>query len=284
MRVRVPVHRLVSYALPLFLNKVGRSLFGRVGLFVVQAVSTGPGAAGYYGAAQELNRPFGLFATSFAPPFLATLALTLRRGETDTALPIVAQSMRLVLCMLPFAAAAAGSAEAIVGLIYGREFLPTSSIFTLLAIAGVGSVLTTVNSAALIALGHPSLPLALTGPLTPLALGAHLALVPRFGPPGAAAATMAVSWFGAGATAFALHRNCEVQLPRATLLKIAILSFLSYALSRLVPSAGVWIIPELAVVAIGIVACLFAVGELGETEIAFARSLLAPGRAGGLGN
>ncbi|MGD2147823.1 MAG: oligosaccharide flippase family protein [Anaerolineae bacterium] len=284
VRVRIPVRRLTRYAMPLFLNKMGRNLFGRVGLFVVQAVSDVPGAAGYYGAAQELNRPFGLFAASLAPPFLATLALALRRGETDTARPIVTQSMRLVLCLLPLAAAAAGSAESIVGLVYGREFLPTSSIFALLAIAGAGNVLTTVNAEALIALGRPTLPFAITGPLMPLALGAHLILVPRFGPDGAAAATLALSWFGAGATAFALHRKCEVQLPWASLPRIGIVSLASYALSRLLPSAGGWTILELGGLAIGVAACLFAVGELGETEIAFARSLVAPGRAAGQGN
>lgn len=186
-RTAFPVRRLVGYALPLFFRALGMRLFIQLDLLVVKALGGTAAAVGYYGAAQNLTIvPLGMFAASFAPLLLATLTRLLLQGQAEAARIMIGQAMRLVLCLLPFAGLAAGAAPEIVSLVCGSRFSPAAPLLALLIFAALAITLIAVAAAALTAAGRPGWTLALTGPL---ALLAHLVLVPRFGPAGAAAAT-----------------------------------------------------------------------------------------------
>ncbi|MGD2148153.1 MAG: hypothetical protein PVH41_15790, partial [Anaerolineae bacterium] len=64
------IRGVAAYGWALFLYTIGRHLLVRVDLMMVKALA-GASAAGYYGAAQDLTRPLGLFVASFTPPWLA---------------------------------------------------------------------------------------------------------------------------------------------------------------------------------------------------------------------
>jgi O-antigen/teichoic acid export membrane protein len=273
-RAAIPVRRIASYSLPLFLSVIGMRLLTRLDLLVVKALSGTPAAAGYYSAAQSLTVPFGLFVASFSAPLLATLTRALQHGQTDPAHSIIRQAMRLVLCFLPFAGAAAGSAPEIISLVYGRAFLPTAPLLALLLFGAVANVMTSVTTGVLTAAGRPGWTFALIGPLLPLALGAHLALVPRFGPIGAAAVTTVLAWLGASAAMLVIRRQYGVYPAPATLLRIAVTTLAAYALSSIWHTSGAWVILELLGIAAITLVCLFLVGELTGQDLAFGRSLL----------
>jgi O-antigen/teichoic acid export membrane protein len=269
-----PIRRLAGYALPLFFYTVGMRLFSRLDLLVVKALGGTLAAAGYYGAAQNLTIvPLGLFAASFSPPLLATLTRVLREGKGESARTIIGQAMRLVLCLLPFAGLATGAAPEIVGLIYGSQFLPAGSLLPLLIFAALGLAMISVTTAILIAAGRPGWTFALTGPLVPLALGAHLVLVPRFGPVGAATATTALAWLGAGLMTLAVYQQCGVTPAPGTLLRTTLTTLIAYTLASAWHTSGAWVILELSGMTAVILICLFLLGELTGQDLAFARSL-----------
>ncbi|MDH4135888.1 MAG: oligosaccharide flippase family protein [Anaerolineae bacterium] len=273
-RSALPIRHLGGYALPLFFCAVGMHLFNRLDLLVVKALSGAPEAAGFYGAAQNLTIVPGLFAASFSPPLLATMTQLLGQGQDKTARAMARQAMRLVLCLLPFAGVAAGAASEIVGLIYGRPFLPTGPLVALLIFSALALTMISVTTTILTAAGRPGLTFALTGPLVPLALGAHLLLVPRFGPPGAAAATTALAWLGAGTTTLAVYRQCAITPAPATILRTTLTALIAYFLSSAWHTSGAWLVVKLAGITAVILTCLFLLGELTGQDLAFARSLL----------
>jgi len=269
-----PFRRLVGYALPLFFYTMGMRLFSRLDLLVVKALGGTLAAAGYYGAAQNLTIvPLGLFAASFSPPLLATLTRLLRQGRDETAQAMAGQAMRLVLCLLPLAGLAAGAAPEIVNLVYGSPFSPAAPLSALLIFAALAITLIGVTTAILTAAGRPGWTFALTGPLVPLALGAHLVLVPRFGLVGAAAATTALAWLGAGLTTLAVYRQCGVIPAPATILRTTLTTLIAYVLSSAWHTSGARVILELSGMTAVIVTCLFLLGELTGQDLAFARSL-----------
>jgi O-antigen/teichoic acid export membrane protein len=269
-----PTRRLGGYALPLFFYTMGMRLFSQLDLLVVKALGGTLAAAGYYGAAQNLTIvPLGLFAASFSPPLLAMLTRLLRQGQGEVARTMIGQAMRLVLCLLPFAGLAAGAAPEIVNLVYGSPFSPAAPLSALLIFAALAITLISVTTAILTAAARPGWTFALTGPLVPLALGAHLVLVPRFGPVGAAAATTALAWLGAGLTTLAVYRQCGVIPAPATILRTTLTTLIAYVLSSAWHTSGAWVILELSGMTAVIVTCLFLLGELTGRDLAFARSL-----------
>jgi len=273
-RAAFPIRPLAGYALPLFLYAIGRDLFGRVDLMVVKALGGTPAAAGFYSAAQNLTVPFGLFTASFSSPLLATLSRMLQHGQIDPAHSIIRQAARLVLCFLPFAGVAAGATPEIIALVFGRAFSPAAPLLALLVFGSIANVMISVTTGVLTAAGRPGWTFALTGPLAPLALLAHLALVPRFGPIGAAAATTALAWLGAGLTTLAVYRQCGVYPAPATILRTTLTTLIAYALSSAWHTSGAWLIVKLLGLTAVILVFLFLLGELTEQDLAFARSLL----------
>jgi O-antigen/teichoic acid export membrane protein len=274
-RPAFPLRRLASYALPLFFYSVGIRMFRQIDLLVVKALAGAPEAAGYYGAAQNLTiLPLTMFALSLTPLLLATLPRLLRTRRDGAARNLAAQAMRLVWCLLPLAALVAGSAPEIVDLVYGSPFLPAAPVVALLVFAGVATALISVIAAVLTAAGRPGWTFALTGPLLPLALGAHLLLVPRFGSLGAAVGTTVLAWLDVGAMAWAVYWHCGASLAPATIIRTGLITLLAYALSSAWHTRDGWVILELLGLAAVVLLGLFLLGELTRQDLAFARSLL----------
>jgi O-antigen/teichoic acid export membrane protein len=273
-RPAFPLRRLAGYALPLFFYTIGMRLFRHLDLLVVKALAGTPAAAGHYGAAQNLTIvPLSMLAGSLAPLLLATMTRLLRQEQDKAAQAMAGQAMRLVLCLLPFAGLVAGSAPEIVSLFYGSAFLPAAPVVSLLIFAALAITLISIGTTALTAASRPGWTFALTGPLVPLALGAHMVLVPRFGPAGAAAATTALAWLGAGATTLAVHLRCHVSPSPTTAFRTALTAVIAYALSWAWHTSGAWVILELTAMAVIVSLWLFLLGELTGQDLAFARSL-----------
>ena len=109
-------------------------------------------------------------------------------------------------------------------------------------------------------------------------MGAHLLLVPRFGPVGAAAATTILACLGAGAAMLVMHRHYEVRFALNTFLRIAVAAVIAYILSRIWPVSGLWVLVKLSVMTAVTVSCLFLLGVLTKRDFLFVRSLFRPGR------
>jgi O-antigen/teichoic acid export membrane protein len=269
-----PQRLLWSYSLPLFFRSLGLQLYQRVDLLTVQALA-GTSAAGYYGAAQNLTIvPGGFFASSLSQVLLASLPPLLQRGQVRSARRMMDQSMRLVLCMAPFAGLAAGAASEIVVLLYGASYSSAAVAVALLAFGALGLAMISVTCAILTGSSRPGLTLALTGPLAPLSLVGCVILVPRLGITGAAVVMTALSWLGAGATMLAVHRVCGARLPVATILRVALTTGIVFGLASAWHASGLGIIGKLLALSAVVLICLFLLGELTRGDLAFLWSVL----------
>jgi O-antigen/teichoic acid export membrane protein len=189
------------------------------------------------------------------------------------------QAIRIVFCLLPFAAMAAGAAQEVVVAIYGAPFLPAGLLLSLLIFGALGMTMITVTLSTLVAAGLPRLTFVLTGPLVVLAIGAHIIVVPRFGPIGAAAVTTGLAWLGASSAVLAVFKVWNVAPPAVTLFRSIIISALAYALAVLWQSPGVLLLLKLPAVGLIIVLAFLFLGEFSATEIAFVRSMVRWPRA-----
>ncbi|MBN1314234.1 MAG: oligosaccharide flippase family protein [Anaerolineales bacterium] len=268
-----PLRPLVNYALPLFLYSLAMSAFGRADLIAVKALAESSDAAGFYGAAQALIVPFGLFAASFSSPLLATLSGMFNRGQNDGFRLIAQQAMRLVLCLLPFGGAVAGAASEIAVLLYGHEFAPTGQLFALLIFASMANVMVVTTVGILTAAGRPNWPFALAGPLSLIFLAVLLAVTPRLGAAGAAATTAGMAWLVAGVLMLAVYRRCHVLPSTATIFRISLTTLITFFLSNNWRVTSFWFVAKLGVLGLVILAGLYLLGELQKRDVAFALSL-----------
>jgi O-antigen/teichoic acid export membrane protein len=274
-RSAFPMGHLAGYALPLLFHGMAMHMFSRIDLLAVKALGESPEAAGFYGAAQNLTIvPVGLLAGSFSPLLLSTLTQVLRNGRNETSRAMIRQATRLVLGLLPFAGLAAGAATEIVDLVYGSQFLPAGPLVAMLMFAALGLMMIRINSATFTAESRPGWPIAVSGPLLLLAVGAYLVLIPRFGAAGAAAAVTVLSWLGAAATMLAVHRRSDVAPPLATIVRTGVTTLVAYGLASIWHTSGASVILELLGITAIIITCLFLLGELTRRDLRFVRSLL----------
>ena len=270
----LPFRRLWDYAMPLFFHSAGQNFLRRLDLLAVKALSGVPQAAGFYGAAQNLSSVMDLLASSLSPLLLAKVTQLSQQGKKELAAAMSKQSMRVVFCLLPFAAIAASTTPEIVVAIYGQSFGPSSAILALLVVGSLGFNMTSLTSSMLIAAGRPGLPLAVTGPFVPIAIGVHLICIPRFGATGAAATTMVLAWLGAIASIFSVCKSCQIRPPVATFGRSILVSGLAYIAANLWPADGLGLLLKLSVIGLLNVLAFWLLGEFSARELALARSMV----------
>ena len=263
-----------TYAWPLFFYTVAMSLFNRIDLLFVKACSPVTEMAGYYGAAKNLTIVPVLFAVSLSPLLLAKLTALLNEGQAGSAVHMTKESVRLVICLLPFAGMSAGAADEVVAAIYGAPFLPAGAFLALLIFAAVGSALISTTVSTLIAAGRPMLAALATCPIVLLASGMHYWVVPRWGAIGAAAVTTFLAWAGATVVMLALYKLWKVPPPVITILRSLVICGGAYYLSSYWSSPGLMLLLKLPVVCLIILLAFWVTGEIRSAELSFFSSLL----------
>jgi O-antigen/teichoic acid export membrane protein len=270
-------HRMWGYVWPLFLYTVGMNLFIILDLLFVKALVGVPQAAGFYGAAKNLAIVPVFLAASFSPILIAKLTELRRQGHRDLARSMNRQSIRLILCLLPFAGMTAGAAPEVITAIYGRPFLPSSPALAILIFGALGITMIAVAVSMLIAAGHFKWPFALVLPLLLLAFVGHILLVPRLGAIGAAWVTTTVACIGACSILGVVGRVCHILPPVSTFFRSIIVCIIAYFLSSLWPTPGLLVAVKLLLIGVAIVILFLLIGELNRSDFTFFRVLLRQG-------
>jgi O-antigen/teichoic acid export membrane protein len=266
---------VLGYALPLFLHGISMRLIARIDLLFVQALSGSAAAAGYYGAAQNLAiTPLGTFATSISSPLLATVARLRQAEHGEAAQKMIGRAMHLLLCLLPFAALAAGASMEIVHLAYGGSFLPTASLFAWLIFGGVALIVLSACGVLFTAAGKPGVMLVLTGPLLPLVMVGHWLFIPRYGPIAAAAVTTIAISMVALVSVLGVCRLWRVRPPLDTALRSSLISAFAYLVAARWHTPGFLLFGKLLAIALAVALALLLLGEFSTEEMALLRSLL----------
>ena len=274
---RVPgaIPGMWGYAVPLFLGAMATQSFSRLDLLMVKGLVNTPGAAGFYGAAQNMAIGPGLLAAAFSPLLLGTLTNLARDGRGRDFQAMVQQVFRLMLGLLPFVGVASAAAPDLAVLVYGPAFVLAGPAAGILFFASAALFIVSITTAILAALEQPYLALILAAPLAPVALAAHFIVVPRFGPTGAASVTAVLSWMAAAAGVLVVARRADVRLPLVNWLRVVVVTVAASALSRAWHTPTVWVLAELPLMAGFVLACLWVTGVITTADVALARSLIS---------
>ncbi|EFK09648.1 polysaccharide biosynthesis protein [delta proteobacterium NaphS2] len=271
---RFSFQRIWGYVWPLFLYTVGINLFGILDLLFVKGLVEAPQAAGFYGAAKNLAIVPVFLAASFSPILIAKLTELNRQNHRELAHSMSRQTIRLILCLLPFAGMTAGAAPEVISAIYGRPFLPSSPALSILIFGTLGMTMISVAVSILIAAGHLRWPFAIVLPLLLSALVGHVLLIPRLGEIGAAWVTTAVACIGACSILGVARKLCHIRLPVSTFLRSIIVCGIAYFLSSFWPAPGFLVVIKLLLIGLTIVVLFLLIGEINRNDFTFLHALL----------
>ena len=247
----------------------------RLDIVLLKALGTPAAAVGHYGAALNLTILMALLSGAMTPPLLATLSGLIASGRPTDARAVTDGALRFTLRLIPFVALACAQAGPIVRLVFGAAYLPAAPLLALLLVAAYAQHLIQTAVAVMAAHNRSTAAAVLTVPLLPVAIAAHLFLIPRFGPMGAAATTTAMMAAGAVLCLAGARRCCSWPLLGRTLVRslpvAAGVAFLSLSL----PTAGAALVAELAGLSALCLLGLWWLGELSAADLAAVRRLLA---------
>jgi O-antigen/teichoic acid export membrane protein len=271
-RSTLPMQKLWSYAVPLFLLAISLRLYEKLDLLMLKLLGGTAADAGFYGTAQSLSLMPSLFTLAFVPLLLSTLTRTLYAGELETAQRLSRDGMRLVLLMLPFAALAAGASVEIIQLLFSPTFLPAAPLFSILIFAAVAMAMIAVTTCILTAIGKPNWTIALTAPMVALAVLGNLWVFPRWGAVGVASVTTIVASFTALAFVLVIYRHWQVLPPFGSLLKSLVLSVVIYVVAPVWLTTGWGVVLKLVLLSLLIGLGLFLLGEFSDREVGLIKS------------
>lgn len=262
-----PLPGLFASAAPLLVGALCMRLFSCVDLFALKALGASAVEAGQYGAAQALANVPGFLAMALPTLFVGTVSRRLSAGETEEAGDQALSAVRLVIRLLPFAAVAAGSAQAITNLVYGGSYAPAAGPMAFLIVAVMGRVLVQVAASLLIAAGRSSLNLALMIPPLLLALGAYPFVIPAAGMVGAAAVHMAIALAAAVLAVAVLPRQWGLVRVLPTCARAFAVSGAAFYVSRIWSTDGAKLLIELLVLSASVPAAFWILGEFRRGEV-----------------
>lgn len=260
------MRRLLAYAGPLALSAVAMRLFDRIDIFALRLLGGSLESVANYGVAQNLALAPGLLGTAFTPALIAALSGHVARGDIESARRLSGAALRLGVLALPMTLLVAGSAPALIELLFGPVYADAALPFALLVTGAVGTLMMAITGGVLAAAGRLHWTVALSVPVLVVALCCHLVAVPRAGAVGAAAVTAGTALAGAAAGCIAVRLLLEAPFPAATLVRGLIAGTAAGAAMHVWPVRGLLLLPALAVMAVLLAAALALGGELRAHE------------------
>lgn len=269
-----PAIRLLRFAVPLYVLATCMQLLERMDIFALKILGGTAAQAGIYGAAQNLAIVPVIFSLSFAPLLQATLVRLVRDKQEKEAREMAAESIRLAILLLPFAAMSAGAAAEITRLIFGPEFTASGPILAWLISGTILHVLVSVNTGILIAAGRTRLAVVIVALLVPVAILGFIWLIPRFGSVGASMVTAAAYLAASLSTSMAVRTTWAVGIAPVTLARSLVLGIVAYGAAHWWSTAGIFLIIKLGLISVMIPLVFYFTGELTRRELSFVMASL----------
>ena len=263
-----------SYVIPLSAFSMSMRVFDKLDLFLLKLMGSSSDVAGFYGAAQNLAILPSIFAMSFSPLLIATLARMLQDGAMEDAKRLMRDSWRILLALVPLACIIAGSGTEIAGLFFGAEFLPAAGFVSWLVFAAIGVAAISVHASILTVSEKPMWTLGLVGPVLLVSIPVYVAVIPGYGAVGAAIVTAAASAAGAALTAIACYRLWRILPPAGTLIRTAVIGACAWTAAASWPAQGFSVVTKDCLLAAAVAAAYAATGELRMRELRAIRRLI----------
>lgn len=273
---RTPIAAVWRVGVPVFVLALSLRVFDKLGLVATQALGPSPLDAGWYAAAQNFAIAPGLFALSFSPLLLAEVTRVRAKGDPAAAQALVAQSLRVVVALLPVAAIGAGSAHEIVRLVYGPGYDAAARLSWPLLAAAFAMLVTSVSSAVLIAADRAFAAASCAWPLLPVTAVALALVVPTTGGMGAATITAVSVCCSAAASLTMVGLALGVWPAPGTAIRSTVVAVIVGTLAAWWPTPGFWVVGKVAAL-VALVPLAFAMaGEFSALD----RSVVGSGGRG----
>lgn len=270
----VPIRRLLASTGAL----AGAALVIRflVGLdiFMLKGLGFDSSAIGLYASAQTLSTMPVILLAGSVQAVLAALSRAYSGGRIDEARQAARTVLRIPFWLLPFGAAAAGSAGAVMALVFGEPYRDAGSVLRLLLLASIATVGFYFGNSVVAGAGAPRRVLRDMGVALTVAVPAHVVLIPRLGPMGAATATTAACLVGWAAALVSVRRMLRVRPGFGTVARCLLVAAAAGTLSAVWPTDGLSVVVEMAVIAATAVVLLVVVGEIDHDDRSALRVLV----------
>lgn len=273
-RPGIPLKRFLGIAWPLSLFVGACSFLGSIDLMFVKRFATLPEEVGFYSAAQNLAIVPGLVAGALSPLLLSKLSNLTHNGESEIAATLIRNSQRIVICLMPFAALAAGSASEIMLLIYGSAYPAAGPLLVFLLFGAMADSLRTVSVFTLFAKDNHRSILVIVLPFIPLAPVAYYLWLPGGDAVSAAIISCSISWIIAGFFLIAIFRQDSIYPSLQMVCRCMIAGGLGWAAAGAWPADGLFVLIKLVVLACVVILFLLLSGEFKADERRFLISLL----------
>ncbi len=233
------VRKLVRLSAPLVVFAGLSLLQYSVDLFTVKAVVHAKATAGYYVAAQSIAIIPFLGLAALGQVLLPSVSRLLAEGRRDDAAAAVAQMVRyLLMLLLPATALIAGSAPALVRLLFGHAYVPAAPSLRLLVTGYIAVTAFALFASVLNGAGRATTAMRLAGVALIVTFVLCVVLVPPFKLLGAAASTGVGALVATIGAAITTRRMLAFRISALSLARIALASTVVLALAWLpVPPA-----------------------------------------------
>jgi O-antigen/teichoic acid export membrane protein len=221
---RVTWKRFFSYAAPLSVFVLLLRFYDKADLFFLKILGNGLQEIGIYGASQNLSLGVGILAISISTPLLGTLTRLKRVQDEKEISKVVGLVFRGLLLLIPFLSLASASSTELVHLIFGNDFTGAGPSMSLLLFSAFMMVIISTNASILTALERPKLPLLISLPMLPAAIGGYFLIIPSYGGVGAASVSLVVSVSAAVVSTLVAHQVHRVAFNGKTLLRTVLIS------------------------------------------------------------
>jgi O-antigen/teichoic acid export membrane protein len=265
---RVDAKHIVAFGFPLFIASLAASLLMRMDLFMIQALFSDRVLTGFYASASALIKaPYFLSLGTGLVVFRRVVHLRSKSpAEVRGFVSKMVYYYLLALAPIPFILSA--SAEQILGLTFGDNYLGAAPAFKILSFCLVFMVLLELGTTLMAGLNRPRSSMTLSLGLLPVQFFLIYGAIFGSGLKGVALATTATWALGAVAGMIYLMREGFLLLPSwKTFLKVAVASVSSYYAVLWGAPSGVWLTAFCPLIYFFYLALVRLMGELNNGEV-----------------
>lgn len=272
------VFDVYKFALPITAFVALFSIFQSVDLFIVKALLQDNALAGYYTAAGAVARIPYFVLTALGMIMLPAVAGKIAAGQQAGA--FVKDAFRYVLIiLLPLTVVIAATAKPLVMLLYRSEYVAAAYPLAILSVGMAALTLSYLFAVIINAEGRPLVSASTAVGMVALSVAVNIALIPKYGLAGAAAATAFASFASAAILFLVVHSKLGSPVNFLSLVRISAASAVVLAVALQVNLQNKFLLPALyAFLGLIYLLALFVLRELKKDD--FSRLLsLFPKRA-----
>ncbi|HKA22819.1 MAG TPA: flippase [Blastocatellia bacterium] len=265
---RVEAKNIVAFGFPLFISSLAASLLVRMDLFMIQSLLNDRVLTGLYTSAVALIKaPYFLSLGTGLVVFRSVAQLRAKNpSEVRGFVSKTVYYYLLLLAPLPFILSA--SAEQILGLTFGDDYLLAAPVLKILSFCLVFMVLLNLVTTLIAGLDRPRWSMALSLGLLPVQFFLIHEWISTMGLAGVALATTITYVLGALVGTVFLLREGHLVLPNwKTFFKVGIGCVSSYTVTRWGSPSGLWLIALCPLIYFFYLALVRFMGELNDCEV-----------------